>query len=75
MQFNLDLGNDAILLCFFFFFLIIDLYFVILAVIAQNFNPVPEIIIPIGIPTKEEKAQMETNPVIAEPKIRMFNII
>ena len=75
MQFNLDFDNDAILSCFFFFFLIIDLCFVILAVIAQNFNPVAELIIPIGIPTKEAKTQMETNPVIAEPKIRMLNII
>ena len=40
---------------FFFFILIIDLYFAIPAVIAQVFNPVVELVMPIGIPTKEAK--------------------
>ena len=35
----------------------------------QIFNPFAELIIPIGIPTKEAKANMETHPVIAEIKI------
>ena len=48
----------------FLFFLIIDLYFLILAVIAQIFNPITELVIPMGIPTKEVNAQMETHPVI-----------
>ena len=46
------------------FFLIIDLYFLIPAVIAQIFNPIAEIVIPIGIATKEAKAEMKTHPVI-----------
>ena len=53
---------------FFLFFLIIDLYFLIPAVIAQIFNPTAELVIPIG--TKEAKAEMETHPVIVEAKIR-----
>ena len=37
IQFNLDFANNTILSCWF-FFLIIDLYFLIPAPIAQNFN-------------------------------------
>ena len=54
----------------FFFFLIIHLYFLIPAVIAQIFNPIAELIIPIGMPVIEAKAEMETQPVIVEAKIR-----
>ena len=39
-----------------FFFLIIDLYFLIPGAVAQIFNPIAELAIPIGIPTKEAKA-------------------
>ena len=53
-----------------FFFLIIDLYFFIAAVIAQIFNPIAELVIPIEIPTKEAKADMEIHPVIVDPTIR-----
>ena len=57
-----------------FLFLILDLYLLIPAVIAQIFNPIVELVIPIGIPTKEEKAEMETHPVILEAKIRRWLI-
>ena len=40
MLFNLDFYSNNILACFFFFFVIIDLYFLILAFIAQIFNHV-----------------------------------
>ena len=53
-----------------FLFLILDLYLLIPAVIAQIFNPIVELVIPIRMPTKEEKAEMETHPVILEAKIR-----
>ena len=66
MLFHLDFANNTILSCFFSFFLIIDLYFLIPAVITQIFNPVAELVIPIGIPTKEAKAEIETHPVIVE---------
>ena len=35
-------------------------------VITQIFNPIVELAIPIGIPTTEAKAEMETLPVIVE---------
>ena len=74
MLFNLDFANSTILLHFFFFFLIIDLYFLIAAGIAQIFNPIEELIPPIGIPTKEAKAEMETHQVILGRKIRKCSI-
>ena len=53
MLFNLYFASNTILSCFFFFlFLIIDLYFLIPAVIAQIFNPVAELVISIGMPSK-----------------------
>ena len=38
-----------------FFFLITDLYFLIPAVMAQIFNPIPELAIHIGISSKKQK--------------------
>ena len=35
---------------------------------------IAKLVIPIGILTKEAKAEMETHPVIAEPKIRKCSI-
>ena len=61
MLFNLDFANNSISLCFFFLFLIIDLYVLIPTVITQIFNPTVELVIPIGIPTKEARADMETH--------------
>ena len=68
--FNLDFANYTILSYFFFRFLIIDLYFLIPAVIAQIFYTIAELVISIGTPIKEGKAEMETNPVISEAKMR-----
>ena len=69
MLFNLDFANNTILSCFFFFFLIIDLYFLIPAVITQIFNPIAELVIPIGVPTQVAKTEMETHPISVEIKI------
>ena len=55
MVFNSVLTNNTILSCLFFLLLVIDLYFLIPAVIAQIVNPSAELLIPIGIPTKETK--------------------
>ena len=63
MLFNLYFAKNTILSCFFFFFLIIDVYFLIPAVVAEIFNPIEELVIPIGVPTKEAKAEMETHTV------------
>ena len=57
-----------------FFFLITDLYFLNSAVIAQIFGPIAELVVPIGIPIKDTKAEMETHTVIVEAKIKkVFN--
>ena len=66
MLFNLDFANNTSLSCLFFFFLVIDLYFFIPAVVTQIFNPIAELVIPIGIPTKEAKIEMKTHAVIVE---------
>ena len=63
MWFNLDFANNTILSCYFFFFLIINLYFLIPAVITKIFNPIAELVILIGIPSKEVKAEIEIHEV------------
>ena len=70
MQSKLVFANNAISLCFYFFFLIIDLYFLILAIITQIFNPIVELIIPLEISTKEAKAEIEIHKVTAKTKAR-----
>ena len=72
MLFNLDFVNKTILKCFLFFLLIIDLYFLIHAFIAQFINPIAELVIPIGIPSKEAKLKIEIHPVNVEAKIRNY---
>ena len=56
------------------FFLIIDLYFLIPAVVTQIFNPIAELVIPTGIPIKEAEAEIETHPVIIEAKITKYSL-
>ena len=51
-----------------------DLYFLIPAVIAKVFNPIAELVTPIGNPTKEAKPDIETHSVIAKAKIRNYSI-
>ena len=58
----------------FLFFLINDLYILISAVIAQIFNPLAELVIPTGIPSKEAKLEIEIDLVTAEAKIRKCSI-
>ena len=74
MLFNSDFANKNILSCFFFFFLIIGLYFLIPAVVTQIFNPIEEFVIPIGIPTKDAKEEMESHPLNVEIKISKCSI-
>ena len=57
-----------------FLFLIIDLYFLIHAVIAQIFKPIAELAIPFGIPIKEAKAKIEVHTVVLGAKIRKCSI-
>ena len=60
---------------FLFFFLIIDLYFLILAVIAQIFDPIAELVNPIGTASKGTNAEIETRSVIVEAKKKKFQYI
>ena len=59
MLFNLVFASNTVPPCFFFCFLIINLYFLIPAFIAQIFNPIPELVIPLGIRTKEAKQKLK----------------
>ena len=68
MLFDLVFANNAILLCLFFFYLIIDLQFLIPEIIAQILNLIAGLVIPIGIPCKQAKPEMERHPVTAEIK-------
>ena len=68
MLFNLDFANNTIFSCFLFFFFIIDLYFLILGVIAQIVDPIAELVISIGIPSKEAKTEIEIHPVLLKLK-------
>ena len=52
--------------------MIIDLYFLILAVIAQIFNHTAELVIPKGMPSNEANAEIETQPLTAEVKVSKF---
>ena len=38
------------------------------------FNPIAKLVIPIGIPIKEPKTEIEINPEILEAKIRKCSI-
>ena len=50
--------------------LVIDLYFLTPEAIAQVFNHITELVIPIRIPRKEAKAEIKIHPVIVDAKIR-----
>ena len=62
MVFNLVFPINTILSCFFFFFLNNWLTLLIAVVNAQIYNPTVELIMPIGMPTNEAKAEIETHP-------------
>ena len=71
--FNLDFANNAILSGVFFFFLIIDLYFLIPALIPQIFVPTAELVIPAGMVTNEANAEIEMEPATVETNISKFS--
>ena len=76
MLFNIAFVSNAILSYSFFFFLIINLNFMIHAFIAQIFNPIAELVIPIEIQNKEAKLEIEIYPVNTEAKQKkVFGII
>ena len=74
MLFNLGFAKNTTLSYLFVFFFIIDLYFLILAVIAQIFDSTVELALPIAIQTKEAKAEIQTHPINTEAKIINYSI-
>ena len=50
------------------------LYFLISAAFSQIFNPIAEFLFPIGIPSREAKAEIEKHPVNVEAKTRKCSI-
>ena len=74
MLFNLVVANNTILSCVFYFFLIIDIFFLIPAVIAQVFNLIAELVNPIRVLSKEAKAEIEIHSVTVEAEIRKCSI-
>ena len=59
MLFNLDFASNTIWSCFFLLLLITDFYFLIVVVIAQIFNYITQLVIPIGIPNKEVQCNLK----------------
>ena len=57
----------------FLLFYLIDLYFLIPATIAQMFMPTAELVMPTGISTNKVNAEIETQPVTVETRIRKFS--
>ena len=71
--FNLDFANytnHVSLIMFLFLFVNYWLICLILAVIADIFNPIAKIVISIGIPIKEAEREIEIHPVNAKAKIK-----
>ena len=65
--------NNTILSCIFLFFFIINLYFLIPAVIAQIFLPTTELVKPKRRQTNEANTETETQPLPVETKISKFS--
>ena len=74
MVFNLVFDGCTILSGLFFFFLIAGLYVLYHAVIAKLFNPTAELAMPVEIPTKELKAEIETHRIAKEAK-NVFSLV
>ena len=75
MLFNLDFATNTVLSCFPLFFLFIDLCFLIPVFITQIFNAIGELVIAIGFPTKEAKAEMETSSNCRNYNKKVFSLI
>ena len=61
--------SNTVLSCFFFSFLIINLYFLIPAVVTQIFIPTAEHVMPAETQTNYANAEIETQPVAVETNI------
>ena len=74
MIFKLTLADNTILLCCHFFFLITELYFSIHAGNLQYFNSIAELLVPIRIPIKTTREEIEIHPVTTEAKLRKCSL-
>ena len=72
MLFNLDFANNNILSGFFFFPLIVNLYFLVSAVITQIFNPIADLLIPTGM--SKEKMEIEEMKAKEEMEIHLVTV-
>ena len=72
--FSLDFDSNTILSCFFFFFFIYWLILFNSCSYYKTFNPIVELVFPIGISTKEGKAEMDTHPVFLEITLSGWSI-
>ena len=72
-MFHLVFANITILSRFFLFFLIIDLQFLIYAVVAQISNPTAEFVILAGTLSTEGNAEIETHLLTAKTKTKIFS--
>ena len=74
MLFSLDFAGNTILTCFSCCFLSADLYLLIPAVIAQFVNLIAKLAMPIGIPIKEAKEEMDSHQVTVETKLKKISV-
>ena len=77
LSFSKLLTHIFLILCsylFSFSFLLAQLFLFFCSVVAQIFNPIAELVIPIVTPSKKAKAEIEIPLVIVETKIRKCSI-
>ena len=72
--FNLAFSKNAILSCFPSFSWLLTYSFLFLPLLHNFFNPIAELVIVLGIPSKEAKEKTERHPVIPETEIRKYLI-
>ena len=65
---NLTFPSNTILSCLFYFFSIINLCFLIPAMITQIFIPTAELVMPTGAQTNEANAEIKTQPGTVEAR-------
>ena len=74
MIFNLAFANNTILLCIFLLFLVIELQFLVPAVLSRIINLTVELVILMGIQANQAKTEIETHSVIVKSKVGKFSM-
>lgn len=65
-------ADNTTFLCFYLSFLITDLYYLVPAVIAQILNPIVELVMPVGTPSKGAKGKIKIHLLTPEANLRNF---